>query len=72
MEKLKCRKHAEELHAVLENDNSPQRRKQVMQVMDATREHKDIWEDVFSDQPDMINEMNDTFKRVSKPRMLID
>ena len=72
MDKVKCRIHAEELKAVLRQDNSLQRRKQVMRVMDATREHKDVWEDVFFDQPDMIMEMNDTFKQVSKPRMLID
>lgn len=72
MEKIKCRRHAEELHTILTSDNSPQRRRQVMQVMDATREHKEIWEDVFADRPDMLNEMNDQFKRTSKPRMLVD
>jgi hypothetical protein len=72
MDKIKCRIHAEELKNVLSHDNSPQRRAQVMRVMDATREHKEIWEDVFSDDPVILEEMNGNLRKVSKPRMLID
>lgn len=72
MDKVKCRIHAEELKAVLQQDGSLRRRAQVMRVMDATREHKDIWEDVFSDSPDILQELNENLRKVSKPRMLID
>lgn len=72
MDKIKCRIHAEELKNVLKRDNSPQRRSQIMRVMDATREHKEIWESVFSDSPDILEEMNGNLRQVSKPRMLID
>lgn len=72
MDKIKCRIHAEELKNVLRHENTPQRRSQIVRVMDATREHKDVWEEVFSDEPAILTEMNNMLGQVSKPRMLID
>lgn len=72
MDKDKTRIHAKELHSILEHEDTPHRRKQVTRVLQQTREHWDVWQQEFSDRPDLVQYFKEELGKNSGPRMLID
>lgn len=70
MDKSKIYRIAQNAKLALEGDNSASRRRALVQAVEATREHWDVWQEVFHDRPELLEEMRSMLKERSGVRNL--
>jgi hypothetical protein len=62
IDKAKVRNHAINMRGVLERDRSPTRMKQIVALVDSTREHMDVWQEELGVIPGLMEEIMQELK----------
>lgn len=57
MDKDKVRYHAINMRGILERDRSSARMKQIVTLVDSTREHLDVWQEELGGVPGLMGEI---------------
>ncbi len=57
IDKDKVRHHAVNMRNILERDRSPTRMRQIILLVDSTREHMDIWQEELGMVPGLMEEI---------------
>jgi hypothetical protein len=62
IDKVKVRNHAVNMRGILERDRSPARMKQIVTLVDSTREHMDVWHEELGVIPGLMEEITQELK----------
>lgn len=62
IDKDKVRHHAVNMRGILERDRSPMRMKQIVTLVDSTREHMDVWQEELGMVPGLMEEITQELK----------